>query len=157
MCLQVRDGMVNVQQGIMLLCHTVAEVTNRVGLHNTRSTQALKGFLSVSGQNGGAVSALQGNQQYSLPSIPSGGAAGLNLLLDNAAVESSPGGDYDMSVQASGEASSRRRVQSEPVGINSSGRPEEAVTRGTSGPPSFPKGAIAAVQPSSMFWGMGRK
>lgn len=35
----------NVQQGIMLLVQTVAEVTNRIGMNNTRSSQALKVWL----------------------------------------------------------------------------------------------------------------
>jgi hypothetical protein len=35
-------------QGVMLLCHTVAEVTQRIGMpQNTRSQQALKGFLGT--------------------------------------------------------------------------------------------------------------
>jgi len=153
--------MVNVQQGIMLLCHTVAEVTNRVGLHNTRSTQALKGFLSLP-NNGTAALPLPSSQQYSPPasvSGASGSVAGLNLLLEDSS--SGSGGDIDASVQALDDASSsRKRSQSEPIGLNSAGRPAaaEATTRGLGGPPSFPKGAIAATQPAgSMFWGIGRK
>ena len=58
----VAQGVGTVQQGVLLLCHTVAEVTARIGMpQNTRSQQALKGFLggaglmSSSGQGSGSI------------------------------------------------------------------------------------------------------
>ena len=158
---EVRDGMNNVQQGIMLLCHTVAEVTNRVGLHNTRSSQALKGFLTLS--PGGS------SGQYSLPSMPgsssSSAAAGLNLLLGglDSAATSAAIADVDITVYAESapeQSAPRRRIASDAHAASAAAYVVPEVSRGVGGPPSFPgttTPSSSAATVGNLFWGMGRK
>ncbi len=153
---EVRDGMVNVQQGIMLLCHTVAEVTNRIGMHNTRSSQALKGFL------GGSGAALphgqQQEHQFSLPPVApqsaAGGAGGLNLLLEGGGATADIDATvFEIPLGAAAE-------QGKHAGVT-----QLAGSRSIGGPPSFPKtttasNPMASGKPASTssvpFWGMGR-
>ena len=147
----------------MLLCQTVSEVTHRIGMNNTRSSQALKGFLSASpaagmltGPGGGAAAGaqplpqLQGGSSIPLGGgSPSAGAAlGLNALLDGPVVPTDGGATitatpttvvYDVTA----------------AGAELGGAKE----RSAGGPPSFPKTTAkptAAAGSSLPFWGMSR-
>ncbi len=41
-------GLANVQSGIMLLCSTVSDVTNRIGMTNTRNSQVCCMYMRTS-------------------------------------------------------------------------------------------------------------
>eukprot|EP00955_Chlamydomonas_euryale_P045008 353034-Chlamydomonas_euryale.AAC.5 len=135
---EVRDGVVNVQQGILLLVQTVAEVTNRIGMHNTRSSQALKGFLSSAAPQGGTAALPSSTQPLALP----GGAVGLSALLP----DEQDGSAATVTAMHPGDA-----IAAKAGGGGSS-------TGG--GPPSFPKSQNASSNPQAslpgMFWGRGR-
>ncbi|GAX74809.1 hypothetical protein CEUSTIGMA_g2256.t1 [Chlamydomonas eustigma] len=151
---ELRDGMSNVQQGIMLLCHTVAEVTNRVGMHNTKSSQALKGFLAVPGGSGNSPSlTFPQQQQLSLPltqgsasNVAGSSVPGLTLLLEGRGADITSDTDVHVSVLETPVSSS--------VSVSKSREPSRSV----GGPPSFPKSASTKT-PTSVsvpFWGISR-
>jgi hypothetical protein len=172
---QVRDGMANVQQGIMLLVQTVAEVTNRIGMHNTRSSQQLKGFLA--GTPTTSQAQLPGNSSQAQLGGPGPAGGGLNLLLDGDSYHDHAGqagqpGDGAPAPPAPSALPSASAFGGVPsAGPGESGGYGGARARagsaadsggygGYGGPPSFPKGA-AAVAPASAggyrsgaFWGV---
>lgn len=151
---EVRDGMNNVQQGIMLLVQTVAEVTNRIGMNNTRCNQALKGYIANPQQPQAQLSSAAQPQALTdgnprVPAGPIGNLMGLNsLLLDVGTGSTAPDRDYSSSVQAAPAATTPHHT------INVESTPDKG------GPPSFvspaAKPTITQSARTGAFWGVGR-
>ena len=79
-------------QGIMLLCSTVAEVTNRIGMHNSKNTQMLKSFVGTSGATAtlpaaGPQASVEVLEGLSSPSAGGGGSSGLLGLIEGGAAD----------------------------------------------------------------------